>query len=211
MNKTTGINHLKRTSVWLAGSFVLLAAAFTLFISGCTGSPGASGQAGPPGGGDFASVSVTTFAISATQWQGNGAPVTSYSYSLSFDSIADSKNVVVNVYFNDSVNHPTPITWTAMPYSRLGLYSDSINYFPSPKQNMDTVDELSYSWRQGSLKIIYSFLNIPICIQPKRSVYFYATAIPIAVIKRHPEINWNNPAAVRAIPEVQAAFNRTKQ
>lgn len=208
MNKIIRGNTKVRKSVLLLSAAVIVAFGISMLISGCTGQTGSTGAAGPPGGGDLASINVTSFSIPTTSWVANGSPViTNYYFQSTFDSIADTKNVIVNVYFYDSVGHPNPTTWTALPYSRVDLFH---NLYVLDTAKSDTVDELSYSWQQGSITINYSFLGPISSIQPKRSVFLYATAIPLAVMHKHPDINWKDPASVLALPQVQEALNKAK-
>ncbi len=211
MKKLFILNLLNHSLAWISGVGALGIIGLSLFISGCTGPIGTSGSIGPPGGGDIASVNVTTFQIANNQWQSSGVGPGNYFYfQTTFDSISDPKNIIVEVYFNDSVGNQTNVYWTPLPYSKLDLFRTKTNVIDSTKSN-DTVDELSYNWEQGSIMITYRFLNIATCIQPKRTVFLYATAIPVAVIKQHPGINWNDPKSVLSIPEVQAALKNAKK
>lgn len=146
---------------------------------GDTGATGAQGPAGTPGTAGNANLQVQTFTTTSSSWTSYNWPYEYIETVLTVPAITSTVvlNGDVRVYVLESASS----SWIAMPYSFLAY-------------------QYTYKYKAGQVIINYTMYNGNTPVNPGAQ-QFKVVVIPPALIKKYPNVNWND------LNEVNKFFN----
>jgi hypothetical protein len=184
------MNTIKFTLAALLAISVL----YSCSKQGPTGPQGEQGVAGPAGPQGNANVSGQTFYITPSQWTFlNGQ----YSVLLTDNALTSGIDSAgsVDVYLStDGAN-----SWTPIP----SIYIDTLNN-PSTAYWNDI-------YAIGSVTVTWTWSNGRAVNNPNVTYgvncFFKVVCIAPAIMKKHPNTNWRNPAEVAKLPEVKEVLS----
>ncbi|MGP8213973.1 MAG: hypothetical protein ACLQQ4_00275 [Bacteroidia bacterium] len=165
---------------------VIIAIGIATALFSCKGDTGPQGPAGSSGS---VNVTVTAFTVPQSGWVPNATYPWEIDYSLSTAGITINVSGSVECFYSPDSANFTQLPWITdgtAPY-----YEQSWEY------NVD--GNISFRW--------YNVTSNTTPPTPLGNSYFKVVSIPPAVIKQHPNTNWNNWNEVKAVIEEQKAEN----
>ena len=147
-----------------------MAIGIAAFFSSCT-KDGATGPTGPQGPAGNANVQQYTYIITSGSWSKVSATQWSYNTTLGVPTTD-----VADVYFSEN-----GASFLPLPYG--SLFSSG--------------DNLTFGYQTGAGLTL--FYTNPSSVAPPSTIYANVFVVPPAVMKQHPNTNWNDYNQVSAI------------
>jgi hypothetical protein len=164
----------------------IFAAIVAVALSGCAGKDGADGAPGAQGPAGNANVSSIVFTVKSTDWATAGASIIA-SYNVSIIDPNTVNNGAVEAYYFDA----TTSQWAALPWT-----------YNTVTANVTQTMEYSYWYDNtvpsGVLQLQLSNSDGTIPAAPS-NFSIKVVAIPVPVMKAHPNTNWKNYSEVKQV------------
>jgi hypothetical protein len=144
---------------------------------------GCTGPQGPAGQNGVANITVSVVGVSLSAWTSN---VTYYEASTNAITIEQVNNDVAVSFSTSSIG-----PWQGMPLSNVFISGD----------------QLAYSWTTNNIAFFYDYTSLS---NMPNTIYFNVSVIPLAIIKKYPNVNFKDANQVMQLPEWKAAMKVAK-